>query len=133
MQEIRCPKCGEVFQVDETSYGQIAQQVRDKEFEKELERRKKELEAQREQELTVIRLQEEKEYTESMNQKDAELSAKDRKIDELQAELDKSEMTKTLAISEALKQKEEEIGNEKAHGKSDTERRRNFRPRQNNC
>ena len=45
MQEIRCPKCGEVFQVDETGYDQIAQQVRDKEFEKELERRKSELNA----------------------------------------------------------------------------------------
>ena len=32
MQEIRCPKCGEVFQVDETGYDQIARQVRDKEF-----------------------------------------------------------------------------------------------------
>ena len=37
MQEIRCPNCGEVFQVDETGYEQIAQQVRNKEFEKELE------------------------------------------------------------------------------------------------
>ena len=36
MQEIRCPKCGEIFQVDETGYEQIARQVRDKEFEKEL-------------------------------------------------------------------------------------------------
>ena len=51
MQEIRCPKCGEVFQVDESCYDQIAQQVRDKEFEKELERRKKELDDKREQEL----------------------------------------------------------------------------------
>lgn len=41
MQEIRCPKCGEVFQVDESGYDQIAQQVRDREFEKELDRRKK--------------------------------------------------------------------------------------------
>lgn len=40
MQEIRCPKCGEVFQVDESGYDQIAQQVRDREFEKELDRRK---------------------------------------------------------------------------------------------
>lgn len=41
MQEIRCPKCGEVFQVDDSGYDQIAQQVRDREFEKELDRRKK--------------------------------------------------------------------------------------------
>ena len=35
MQEIRCPKCGEVFQVDESGYAAIVKQVRDKEFEKE--------------------------------------------------------------------------------------------------
>lgn len=35
MQEIRCPKCNEVFQVDDSGYSQIVQQVRDKEFEKE--------------------------------------------------------------------------------------------------
>ena len=63
MQEIRCPKCGEVFQVDDSGYDQIAQQVRDREFEKELDRRKKDLDAKREQELEIIRLQEEKEHT----------------------------------------------------------------------
>ena len=36
MQEIKCPKCGEAFAVDESGYAQIVQQVRDKEFEKEL-------------------------------------------------------------------------------------------------
>ena len=43
MQEIRCPKCGEVFQVDETGYNQIAKQVRDHEFSKELEKRLNEI------------------------------------------------------------------------------------------
>ena len=37
--EIKCPKCGSVFQVDETGYAQIVQQVRDTEFEKELKHR----------------------------------------------------------------------------------------------
>ena len=36
MREIRCPKCGEVFQVDESGYAAIVKQVRDKEFEKEI-------------------------------------------------------------------------------------------------
>ena len=35
MQEIKCPNCGEVFQVDETGYAQIVKQVRDQEFAKE--------------------------------------------------------------------------------------------------
>lgn len=112
MQEIRCPNCGEVFQVDETGYNQIAQQVRDKEFAKELEQRQKELEAKRERELELIRLQEEKEHTASLTQKDAELSEKERRIAELQAKLDASETLKTLAVSEALKKKNEELSEE---------------------
>ena len=32
MQEIKCPNCGEVFKVDESSYDSIVKQVRDKEF-----------------------------------------------------------------------------------------------------
>ena len=36
MQEIKCPKCGEVFQVDESGYAAIVKQVRDKEFSKEI-------------------------------------------------------------------------------------------------
>lgn len=108
MQEIRCPKCGEVFQVDETGYDQIAQQVRDKEFEKELERRKGELNAKHEQSLEIIRLQEEKEYNANIAQKDAEIFSKDQKISELQAKLNASETEKRLAISAALEKKNEE-------------------------
>ena len=109
MQEIRCPKCGEVFQVDETGYGQIAQQVRDKEFEKELERRSRELEAKHEQKLEVVRLQEEKEYSASITKKEEEILAKDRKIAELQAKLDAGETAKKLAIAEAVEKKNEEL------------------------
>lgn len=41
MQEIKCPKCGEVFTVDEPGYAAIVKQVRDKEFEKEISERQK--------------------------------------------------------------------------------------------
>lgn len=41
MQEIKCPKCGEVFTVDESGYAAIVKQVRDKEFEKEISERQK--------------------------------------------------------------------------------------------
>ena len=109
MQEIRCPKCGEVFQVDETGYDQIARQVRDKEFIKEIERRARELEAKQQKELELIRLQEEKEYTAGITKKEAEISAKDQLIAELQAKLDASETAKNLAISEALEKKNQEI------------------------
>ena len=43
MEEIKCPRCGEVFQVDDSGYAKIAQQVRDKESKAELQRREKEI------------------------------------------------------------------------------------------
>ncbi|MBQ3120314.1 MAG: DUF2130 domain-containing protein [Peptococcaceae bacterium] len=116
MQDIKCPKCGEVFLVDETGYEQIARQVRDKEFTKELERREKELESKREQELEIIRLQEEKEYTANITKKDAEILSKEQLISELQAKLEASETAKNFAVSEAMEKKNEEISrNEKEH------------------
>ena len=41
MNEIKCPECGKVFQIDETSYDSIVKQIRDHEFEKEIEIREK--------------------------------------------------------------------------------------------
>ena len=45
MAEIRCPKCGEVFQVDESGYAQIVAQVRDHEFDEALSEREAQLRA----------------------------------------------------------------------------------------
>ena len=109
MQEIRCPKCGEVFQVDETGYEQIAQQVRDKEFARELERRERELAAKRDRELELLRMREEKEHTASITKKDAEISARDRVIAELRAKLDAGETERKLAVAEAVEKKNEEL------------------------
>lgn len=36
MNEIKCPKCGTVFQIDESDYESIVKQIKDKEFEHEL-------------------------------------------------------------------------------------------------
>lgn len=47
MAEIRCPHCGEVFQVDETEYAQIVRQVRDAEFTRELRAREQMAERER--------------------------------------------------------------------------------------
>ena len=60
MQEIRCPKCNEVFQVDDSGYSQIVQQVRDKEFEKEAARRAEELEKAKNSELKILEMEYEK-------------------------------------------------------------------------
>ena len=41
---IECPKCHEVFQVDEAGYAAIVKQIRDKEFSKELKERETQFE-----------------------------------------------------------------------------------------
>ena len=44
MNEIKCPKCGQVFTVDEAGFSEILSQVRTKEFDKEVTKRLAELE-----------------------------------------------------------------------------------------
>lgn len=123
MQEIRCPHCNKVFQVDESGYDQIAQQVRDREFAKELERRAQALEEKRAQELEVLRLQQEQAHTALLTQKDTELSARDQKIAQLEAQLSASETAKNLAVSEALGKKNEELAQaSRAHTDSLTQK-----------
>ena len=112
MQELKCPNCGEVFQVDETGYAQLARQVRDEEFSKELERRTKELELRQERELALLRSQDEKEYVANISKKDIEISAKEQLIAQLQAKLDAGEIAKNLAVTEAIEKKNREISDE---------------------
>lgn len=109
MPEIKCPNCGEVFQVNETGYEKIVRQVRDQEFTKELDRRERESEVKQKQELKLLRLQDEKDHAEMIAKKDAEISAKDQLIIELQAKLDAAESVKKLAVSEAVVAKNDEL------------------------
>ena len=39
MYEIKCPKCGEVFQVEKAAYAEIVEQVRNEQFAAEVETR----------------------------------------------------------------------------------------------
>ena len=105
MPEIRFPHCGEVFQVDETGYQQIAHQVRDQEFMKELRRREEELNASRKQEAELIRLQEEQTHSAALARKDEELAAREKQIAEMSARLQSGETEKTLAVSQAVEKK----------------------------
>ena len=114
MPEIKCPNCGEVFQVNESGYEKIARQIRDHEFAKELDRREKEAGVKQEQELRLLRLQEEKEHAEMIAIKDAEISAKEKLISELQAKLDASEAVRKLAVTEAVAEKNEELSQKKS-------------------
>ncbi len=108
MHEIKCPRCGEVFQVDETGYAQIAQQVRDQEFAAELARREQELARQKDAELRLLRMTQEKEREAALAQKDAALSEQSQLVAQLKAQLTQGELSTQLAVSQAVQQKDQE-------------------------
>ena len=109
MQEIKCPNCGEVIQVDESDYMQIVQQVRDKEFDKELARREQMLKQQQETQAEVLRMQQAQAHQIALAQKEQALMEKDRELATLRAKLDSSETEKKLAVEEALHTTEQKL------------------------
>ncbi len=95
MREIVCPHCGKAFKIDEAGYADILKQVRDSEFEKQLHER---LELAAQDKQNAIELARTKVASEL--QKAA--AAKDAEIQELKARLDAGEITRKLAVIEAL-------------------------------
>ena len=87
MKELRCPKCGSVFQVDEADYASILSQVKNTEFEAEIERRLKEMEARQQAELLLKSTQARQEFESRMNKKNLELSAKETEISRLKSDM----------------------------------------------
>ena len=98
MQEIKCPKCGEVFQVDESGYAAIVKQIRDKEFQKEVLER----EAQYKARLETMQREN------LLNVKNA-VTVKEAEIAELKAQINANAQNNKLTISEAVANKDKDI------------------------
>ena len=127
MQEIKCPNCGQIFQVDETGYAQIVQQIRDKEFEKELGRREAELAEKKNSDLALQRMEQEKILSETVSRKESELAEREREIDRLKAEkereADRLKAEKAFEIDRIRNELGEELAKLRAEiEKSDTEK-----------
>ncbi len=102
MQEIKCPKCGEVFQVDESGYAAIVKQVRDKEFEKEILERENVYKNQKESEVRVA-------VTIAESEKDKQLAGKDLEIARLKSEIELGKSHSDIAIKDAVRESESKI------------------------
>lgn len=113
MQEIKCPKCGEVFQVDESGYAAIVKQVRDKEFEKEISSRESQFEIEKDTAIKLAKAETESQLKDILTAKDKQInditSQKDREIFELKAKLDSYEKDKELELNKLNTEKEKEI------------------------
>ncbi len=102
MNEIRCPKCNTLFQIDETDYESILKQVRDSEFKKELLERETQYEKEKEIAVKLAEAKLEKTLEENINIKAIEIS-------ELKSKLNISLTEKELAIKNAVTEKDKII------------------------
>ena len=120
MNEIKCPNCGTVFQIDESDYESIVRQVRDSEFNSEITRREKEFLRAKDDAVTIAKKEAEEEILKLKNElnslnktKDLELSNsllnKEKEIEALKAELKNKDTEAKLSLTEALANKEKEI------------------------
>jgi hypothetical protein len=123
MNEIICPNCKKAFKVDEAGFADIVKQVRDHQFEEELQNRlnlaDKEKEsavklaeatirnslqeqlAKKDKELLELKAQSELALSEKLNLKEAEIT-------QLKAKIDNVEVEKKLAVNEAVQKVEKE-------------------------
>lgn len=131
MQEIKCPKCGEVFQVDDSGYAAILKQVHDKEFEKEIHRREEEFKSEKknavelatakveaDKDKEIARLQKEIEFAQEHLKQEIEknasysaleLAEKEQEISRLSGQLKLEKAMSESAVEKAIQEKEKEI------------------------
>lgn len=104
MNEIKCPKCSTVFQISETDYESIVKQIKDKEFEKQIQIREEQYKKDMQSAIKLAEINKEKELTDKLNKKDMELI-------ELKNELKLLESSQKLELEKALSDKEKKIDN----------------------
>lgn len=74
MNEIKCPKCGTVFEIDEASYDSIVKQIRDREFDKEVNLREEQHKLDKENSIKLAEAHIKEELGLKLNEKDLEIS-----------------------------------------------------------
>ena len=131
MKELKCPHCGQVFQVDEADYASIVSQVKNAEFDAEVERRLGELNERHKAEQELATAKTEQNYQTQLNNKQLELGAleaemkrmkteatsrlelikgeKDAEIAQLKSQLERIEAQKQGELNLALSEKDKTI------------------------
>jgi hypothetical protein len=123
MQDIICPNCKTAFKIDEAGFADIVKQVRDTQFQKELQNRLEIAEREKKQAIALAEAniknanqgnieKKERELFELKAQKDRELAElsiqKEKELSELKSKISTTELENKLMISEAIKTVEKE-------------------------
>ena len=114
MAEIKCPKCGTTFKVDDSSYADILSQVRGREFDQELEQRIAALQKQATADKDLALAKQEAEQAKTAQNQATEIAELKSKIKQIEAE-------KELAITKALAPVEKELEATKSDLKTKTQ------------
>lgn len=108
--ELKCPKCGNVFTVDENDYAQLLSQVRTAEFNSEVEQRLHEQHARWKAEHEAQEAKSEKSFQTELGKRDRTIADRDATIAELKQRLMSIEKVKDAELKTAIAQKDIEIG-----------------------
>lgn len=126
MNEIICPHCKKAFKVDEAGFADILKQVRDHQFEEEIQTRLNLAEKEKESAVKLAEAnvrysaqeqlaKKDKELTELNAQKDIELfqklAQKETELLQLKSKIENAEVEKKLAVNEATQKAEKERDN----------------------
>ena len=113
MNEIKCPNCGKVFQVDEAGYAAIVSQVRNEQFDQELSARtaslRREMDAAREKQLAELSAARDRQLADLSAARERDLFEKDQEILRLKESARSADTREQLAVQTAVQQKETEI------------------------
>ncbi|SDC42077.1 DUF2130 domain-containing protein [Niabella drilacis] len=123
MNEIICPNCNKAFKVDEAGYADIIKQVRNHQFEEELQARLSLAEKEKEGAVKLAEANVRNALQEQLAKKDKELTElnarnqlalseqigrKDAEITQLKSKIENVEVEKKLAVNEAVQKVEKE-------------------------
>jgi hypothetical protein len=112
MNEIICPNCKKAFKVDEAGFADILKQVRDHQFEEELQKRLKLADIEKDSAVKLAEANLKNVLQENLTKKDIEISekiaAKEAEIAGIKAKLDNAELQKQLSVNEAVQKIEKE-------------------------
>lgn len=132
--ELICPNCKEAFKVDETGFASLLKQVRDQQFEDEIQSRLKLAEKEKENAIKLVEANLKNEFQSSLNKKENELSLlkaqsntllieklalkerelsdqlllKENKISELNSKVEKANLELQITVTNALQNIEKE-------------------------
>ena len=113
MNEIKCPNCGTVFQVDESGFSDIVKQVRDQEFEKEIRERERLFEEKYQMRIASGETEKKLAVTEATAELEKTLAEKaaeyEQALAKKEAELAEQKMKMSAQISELKMQSEAQI------------------------